>query len=80
MARKDLPPGYGGWQVLDATPQETSNGEAPTREVRATPTDLPQPLCGTPLLPTKAFLPVLLQVSTAVALHLSKPSKREKST
>lgn len=28
MARKDLPPGYGGWQVLDATPQETSNGEA----------------------------------------------------
>ncbi|XP_043836501.1 protein-glutamine gamma-glutamyltransferase 5 [Dromiciops gliroides] len=26
MARKDLPPGYGGWQLLDATPQETSNG------------------------------------------------------
>ncbi|KAM5240567.1 protein-glutamine gamma-glutamyltransferase 5 isoform 1-T1 [Hipposideros larvatus] len=26
MVRKDLPPGYGGWQVLDATPQETSNG------------------------------------------------------
>ncbi|XP_016067501.1 PREDICTED: protein-glutamine gamma-glutamyltransferase 5 isoform X1 [Miniopterus natalensis] len=26
MARKDLPPGYGGWQVLDATPQERSNG------------------------------------------------------
>ncbi|XP_004687926.1 PREDICTED: protein-glutamine gamma-glutamyltransferase 5 isoform X2 [Condylura cristata] len=26
MARKDLPAGYGGWQVLDATPQETSNG------------------------------------------------------
>ncbi|KAK2500014.1 hypothetical protein MC885_010344 [Smutsia gigantea] len=26
MARNDLPPGYGGWQVLDATPQETSNG------------------------------------------------------
>ncbi|XP_036124614.1 protein-glutamine gamma-glutamyltransferase 5 [Molossus molossus] len=26
MARKDLPPGFGGWQVLDATPQETSNG------------------------------------------------------
>ncbi|XP_073921892.1 protein-glutamine gamma-glutamyltransferase 5 isoform X2 [Castor canadensis] len=26
MARKDLSPGYGGWQVLDATPQETSNG------------------------------------------------------
>ncbi|XP_048188574.1 protein-glutamine gamma-glutamyltransferase 5 isoform X2 [Perognathus longimembris pacificus] len=26
MARKDLPFGYGGWQVLDATPQETSNG------------------------------------------------------
>ncbi|XP_005877627.1 PREDICTED: protein-glutamine gamma-glutamyltransferase 5 isoform X1 [Myotis brandtii] len=26
MARKDLPPGYGGWQVLDSTPQERSNG------------------------------------------------------
>ncbi|XP_069862024.1 protein-glutamine gamma-glutamyltransferase 5 [Dipodomys merriami] len=26
MDRKDLPSGYGGWQVLDATPQETSNG------------------------------------------------------
>ncbi|KAM3922483.1 protein-glutamine gamma-glutamyltransferase 5-like [Leptodactylus fuscus] len=26
MARRDLPPGYGGWQVLDPTPQETSNG------------------------------------------------------
>ncbi|KAM4829508.1 protein-glutamine gamma-glutamyltransferase 5 [Thomomys bottae] len=26
MARRDLPFGYGGWQVLDATPQETSNG------------------------------------------------------
>ncbi|XP_006831787.1 PREDICTED: protein-glutamine gamma-glutamyltransferase 5 isoform X2 [Chrysochloris asiatica] len=26
MDRKDLPSGYGGWQVLDATPQETSSG------------------------------------------------------
>ncbi|KAM9296682.1 protein-glutamine gamma-glutamyltransferase 5-like [Gastrophryne carolinensis] len=26
MARRDLPPGYGGWQVLDPTPQEKSNG------------------------------------------------------
>ncbi|XP_021551119.1 protein-glutamine gamma-glutamyltransferase 5 [Neomonachus schauinslandi] len=26
MARKDLPSGYGGWQLLDATPQERSNG------------------------------------------------------
>uniref|UniRef100_A0A6I8P7F2 protein-glutamine gamma-glutamyltransferase n=1 Tax=Ornithorhynchus anatinus TaxID=9258 RepID=A0A6I8P7F2_ORNAN len=26
MARRDLPPGYGGWQVLDPTPQETSKG------------------------------------------------------
>ncbi|XP_056384164.1 protein-glutamine gamma-glutamyltransferase 5-like [Hyla sarda] len=26
MLRKDLPPGYNGWQALDATPQETSNG------------------------------------------------------
>ncbi|XP_020864933.1 protein-glutamine gamma-glutamyltransferase 5 [Phascolarctos cinereus] len=26
MARRDLPSKYGGWQLLDATPQETSNG------------------------------------------------------
>ncbi|MEE6513868.1 hypothetical protein FKM82_021706 [Ascaphus truei] len=26
MARKDLPQGYGGWQVLDPTPQEESEG------------------------------------------------------
>ncbi|XP_069567456.1 protein-glutamine gamma-glutamyltransferase K [Brachyistius frenatus] len=26
MARPDLPPGYGGWQALDSTPQETSQG------------------------------------------------------
>ncbi|XP_073539963.1 protein-glutamine gamma-glutamyltransferase 5-like [Phyllobates terribilis] len=26
MARKDLPPGYDGWQVLDPTPQEISGG------------------------------------------------------
>lgn len=24
MARPDLPPGFGGWQALDATPQEVS--------------------------------------------------------
>lgn len=27
MARPDLPQGFGGWQVVDATPQETSDGE-----------------------------------------------------
>ncbi|KAM4705040.1 coagulation factor XIII A chain [Rhinophrynus dorsalis] len=26
MARPDLPVGFGGWQVVDATPQETSDG------------------------------------------------------
>ncbi|XP_078689081.1 protein-glutamine gamma-glutamyltransferase K-like [Branchiostoma floridae x Branchiostoma belcheri] len=26
MARPELPDGYGGWQVVDATPQETSDG------------------------------------------------------
>lgn len=26
MARHDLPKGYGGWQAIDATPQETSEG------------------------------------------------------
>ncbi|CAG2175753.1 unnamed protein product, partial [Oppiella nova] len=25
MSRPDLPPGYGGWQVIDATPQESSD-------------------------------------------------------
>ncbi|XP_060089483.1 protein-glutamine gamma-glutamyltransferase 5-like [Heteronotia binoei] len=40
MARRDLPAGYGGWQVLDATPQERSNGlyccgPAPVAAIRA---------------------------------------------
>ena len=26
MARPDLQAGYGGWQAIDATPQETSEG------------------------------------------------------
>lgn len=26
MKRPDLPPKYSGWQVVDATPQETSDG------------------------------------------------------
>nr|BAT61945.1 transglutaminase FactorXIII [Oryzias latipes] len=26
MSRPDLPQGYGGWQIVDATPQETSDG------------------------------------------------------
>ena len=26
MSREDLPKGYGGWQAIDATPQEKSNG------------------------------------------------------
>lgn len=26
MGRPDLPVGYGGWQALDATPQEASDG------------------------------------------------------
>lgn len=26
MVRPDLPPGLEGWQVVDATPQETSDG------------------------------------------------------
>ncbi|XP_063152838.1 protein-glutamine gamma-glutamyltransferase 5 isoform X2 [Candoia aspera] len=39
MVRRDLPPGYDGWQVLDATPQESSNGlyrcgPAPVRAIR----------------------------------------------
>ncbi|XP_078687728.1 coagulation factor XIII A chain-like isoform X1 [Branchiostoma floridae x Branchiostoma belcheri] len=28
MARPDLPEGYGGWQALDATPQELSDGKS----------------------------------------------------
>lgn len=27
MARPDLPGGHGGWQAIDATPQETSDGK-----------------------------------------------------
>ena len=26
MSRPDLPVGYGGWQAVDATPQESSDG------------------------------------------------------
>jgi transglutaminase-like putative cysteine protease len=26
MTRPDLPSGYGGWQIIDATPQEVSDG------------------------------------------------------
>lgn len=26
MSRPDLPTGFGGWQVVDSTPQETSDG------------------------------------------------------
>lgn len=26
MTRPDLPAGFGGWQAVDATPQETSDG------------------------------------------------------
>ena len=41
MSRPDLPPGFGGWQVLDATPQEQSPqgggyraGPAPVKAVK----------------------------------------------
>lgn len=41
MARSDLPPGFGGWQVLDATPQEESpqgggyrTGPAPIKAIK----------------------------------------------
>lgn len=27
MSRPDLPTGFGGWQAVDATPQETSDGK-----------------------------------------------------
>ena len=27
MARPDIAPGYGGWQAVDATPQERSKGK-----------------------------------------------------
>ena len=32
MARPDLPPGYGGWQAIDATPQEESEREEGSRD------------------------------------------------
>lgn len=33
MARPDLAPGYDGWQALDPTPQEKSEGTACTAQV-----------------------------------------------
>ena len=32
--RPDLPNGLGGWQVVDATPQETSDGRTEGRQRR----------------------------------------------
>ena len=29
MTRPDLPQGYGGWQAIDATPQQASEGTFP---------------------------------------------------
>ena len=41
MARSDLPSGFGGWQVVDATPQEQSpqgggyrTGPAPVKAIK----------------------------------------------
>ena len=33
MERRDLPQGYGGWQVIDATPQESSDCEEESMEL-----------------------------------------------
>lgn len=46
MARKDLPPGYGGWQAIDATPQERSQGlfqmgPAPHRAIKEGSINIP---------------------------------------
>ena len=30
MERPDLPPGYGGWQAVDGTPQQRSSGKKKT--------------------------------------------------
>lgn len=35
MKREDLPPGHDGWQVLDPTPQERSDGTAQNNPVLA---------------------------------------------
>ncbi|XP_069824286.1 protein-glutamine gamma-glutamyltransferase 5-like isoform X2 [Dendropsophus ebraccatus] len=45
MERRDLPPAYNGWQALDATPQETSNGiyccgPAPVKAIKEGDIDL----------------------------------------
>uniref|UniRef100_A0A8D0GHW3 Transglutaminase-like domain-containing protein n=2 Tax=Sphenodon punctatus TaxID=8508 RepID=A0A8D0GHW3_SPHPU len=46
MARSDLPPGYGGWQALDALPQEKSQGPsccgpAPVQAIKEGNVELP---------------------------------------
>lgn len=72
MARRDLPPGYGGWQVLDATPQELSQGKRPRPR--------PRPRCWAWLagwLHVPLF-PPLGQDSTAVAQPPSEPSEKER--
>lgn len=44
MKRPDLPSGFNGWQVVDATPQETSSGETgPCLDPTWGPSLSPQP-------------------------------------
>ena len=70
MKRPDLPEKFSGWQVIDATPQETSDGMILAMT------------SGTSEIYLKLYtshFPSLIQVFIDVARHLSMPSKRESS-
>lgn len=62
MKRPDLPSGFDGWQVVDATPQETSSGEAGPRLA-------PVPHFGSSQLPSLSHKPQ--SISAGLGLRAS---------
>lgn len=69
MKRPDLPSGFDGWQVVDATPQETSSGEpgsclllCPTVAPCPSPSLRDRPWGSVPVWPTEPgpFTPMFL--------------------
>ena len=67
MARSDLPVGYGGWQAVDATPQESSGGRYQVHQ------SLTNALCRCTTIQTQYYT-----LSDSVALHLWRQSRGAK--
>ena len=67
MARSDLPVGYGGWQAVDATPQEASGGRYQVHQ------SFTNALCRCTAIQTQYH-----PLSDSVALHLWRQSRGAK--